>query len=210
MPNYKLLEELNSSLYNNITVYIEKQDKQYDEQIDRELHKQLYKKFDSQSITYKYTKFAYIRNYVITINKPEYGKMSFVNEFSKELSDLYKKFYNFDIRLYNITFNLVNNVNSYETDFKNIDIFLKEPGTLQNFHKNFPNTDQIVFKNLFNIKGNVLGLLKLKNLTESGILNMASSNPEWFEILKKYMKTKDILGCQDELIDNGFSKYAKL
>ena len=55
-----------------------------------------------------------------------------------------------------------------------------------------------------NIKSNVLGLLNMKS-----DINFLLREP-WTQIVEKYLHDKDILECQEELIDAGLKDYAKL
>jgi hypothetical protein len=60
-------------------------------------------------------------------------------------------------------------------------------------------------------KGPVLSLLKIKNLISVKTFSLDKEIQQVIEILNHYLTTsKDILSCQDELIDNGLSEYAKL
>jgi hypothetical protein len=79
--------------------------------------------------------------------------------------------------------------------------------------KLLPNLESIGFAHI-NLTSNILSLLKIKTL-EIIAVNDYSLSPPMFKalsILKKYASAKDhdILGCQDELIENGFSQLAKL
>jgi len=78
--------------------------------------------------------------------------------------------------------------------------------SLSNFDKHFPHTQ--VFKFASGAKGkvtNVLSLLKIKTL--HSVLNRFEP---WGDIVNKYIKKHDILGCQEELIDAGFKDLADL
>jgi hypothetical protein len=60
--------------------------------------------------------------------------------------------------------------------------------------------------------GPLLGFLKL-NIEKLMLLRgpkASEKTKQAVEIINKYIESKDILECQDELIDNGLSKYAKL
>ena len=56
------------------------------------------------------------------------------------------------------------------------------------------------------IESHMLGLLKVKGLTKIEF----NHNNKVEEILNKHLKSRDILSCQDELIENGLEEYAKL
>jgi hypothetical protein len=80
---------------------------------------------------------------------------------------------------------------------------------------NILNCKSLVIVNPSKITGNVLSLLKINDLRKIVFLQNDSSKISvgWGAIINKYLMNSnkdDILGCQDELIDNGFSKYAKL
>jgi hypothetical protein len=72
----------------------------------------------------------------------------------------------------------------------------------------FINCEHLYLMSTENITSNLLGILKIKSLNKLSILSF--KNALIFKIIKKYISSKDILGCQDELIENGFSKFAKL
>jgi hypothetical protein len=83
-----------------------------------------------------------------------------------------------------------------------------------NKESNLKNIDKVVDCQLFsivypqNIIGNVLSILKIKSLKKMHFAE--SKTNKWPAIVKKYIQSRDILECQDELIDNGLSAYAKL
>jgi hypothetical protein len=55
------------------------------------------------------------------------------------------------------------------------------------------------------IKECILGLLKIKNLT-----NVTLDNKEVQDIINKYLPEGNIVECQSELIEAGFEEFAKL
>ena len=56
------------------------------------------------------------------------------------------------------------------------------------------------------IKSHMLGLLKVK-----GLINIKfNQNRKVEEILNKHLKSRDLLACQEELIENGLEQYAQL
>jgi hypothetical protein len=55
------------------------------------------------------------------------------------------------------------------------------------------------------IKSNILGLLKVENL-QSAI----TDDKKLEEIINRHLETKDILECQEELIEAGYKEFAKL
>ena len=56
------------------------------------------------------------------------------------------------------------------------------------------------------IESHMLGLLKVKGLTKIKF----NHNNKVQEIINNHLKTKDILSCQEELIENGLEQYAHL
>lgn len=67
------------------------------------------------------------------------------------------------------------------------------------------------------IKSNILGILKIKGIRTLGLGVEMKNYPEFeqcnevFGILRKHLaKDRNILECQEELMDNGFKEYAKL
>lgn len=77
--------------------------------------------------------------------------------------------------------------------------------SLSNFDKHFPNTQTIKFESAKNKVSNILSLLNIKSLRSV----IARSEP-WADILNKFIKTHDVIGCQEELIDAGFKDMAEL
>ena len=80
--------------------------------------------------------------------------------------------------------------------------------TLHDIHKHikFMGNDTRMSFNACDIKSNVLGLLKIKGLTQVYLQNKNVEN-----ILNKYLSAeKDLLACQQELIEAGFEEYAQL
>jgi hypothetical protein len=81
-----------------------------------------------------------------------------------------------------------------------------KPFSLSGFDK------QLLSCRILNIKfpekiiGGTLSLLKIKDLHTIN----CDISPEWLNIIKKHLTSKDILECQEELITNGFREYAKL
>ena len=81
--------------------------------------------------------------------------------------------------------------------------------TLQNINK-FVDCQFLAISNAKYIKGNVLGILKIKSLS-SLIIDDAAANEQWFDILLKHFRNdKNIIACQKELYDNDLDEYAEL
>ena len=68
----------------------------------------------------------------------------------------------------------------------------------------------IGFENPQLIKSNVLSLLRIKQLVNIDLAGSFDDNLEWFHILDNHLEDKDILQCQEDLIDAGLKDYAKL
>jgi len=88
--------------------------------------------------------------------------------------------------------------------------------SLKDIHKMIPNVESLQI-NSNDIKSNILGLLMLRNLKwviySTGDATIDSETPDFIRacsILEKYLKNKDILECQEELISNELKEYAKL
>ena len=62
-----------------------------------------------------------------------------------------------------------------------------------------------------NIKRGGLGVLKIKSLEHLDTSwELSADKIRWQGIIKKYLVSRDILACQDELIENGLKDFAKL
>jgi hypothetical protein len=66
--------------------------------------------------------------------------------------------------------------------------------------------NEIFYGDKSGIKSNILGLLKVKNLKVLSI----TDDKKLEEIINRHLKTKNILECQEELIENGYKEFAKL
>jgi len=55
-----------------------------------------------------------------------------------------------------------------------------------------------------------LGLLNIKSLKNLISLDSGFVKDQWLRIVKKHLNTKDLLGCQDDLLDAGLKQHAKL
>ena len=98
--------------------------------------------------------------------------------------------------------------------------------SLKGIHKHFTNINGIIFCDGLKIKSHILGVVKIKGVTELSLgadwrksfegTKTPNKGFEFGEILMKYLpaskryKGGDILDCQDELIEAGFEEYAKL
>ena len=73
----------------------------------------------------------------------------------------------------------------------------------------FENFNQISILNCQNIKRNVLSILQLK-WCEIYFNFLEKRKYEWIKIIDEYQNSKDILQCQEDLIDAGLREFAKL
>ena len=60
-----------------------------------------------------------------------------------------------------------------------------------------------------NLTHSALSFLKIPHLNKLIVLDGGESNPI-IKIIQKYVQSKDLLACQDELIENGYEVHAKL
>jgi hypothetical protein len=94
--------------------------------------------------------------------------------------------------------------------------FLRD-ASLKGIEKNLIADVSIDLLNLKMITGGVLSILKIKNPSiyigydHVNSTNTSEWTSKWIEILKDHLYgDKNILACQEELIDNGFKDYAEL
>lgn len=99
------------------------------------------------------------------------------------------------------------------TDWPYIEFYLDHspPISLKDIHKKIPRCEKIIFYSAVNkIASNVLGLLNLKQLKHFHVWPRSEKIPQWYEIVTKHFESKNILACQEELIDNDLKDYAEL
>ena len=84
--------------------------------------------------------------------------------------------------------------------------------SLKGIDKHFTEVHGKIYFDANKIKSNVLGVVKIKGVTEISTSADYRKIHGWKleEILNKYLRTGDIFDCQDELIDAGLEEYAKL
>lgn len=92
-------------------------------------------------------------------------------------------------------------------------VYPKPGASLKGIHKNLKcKTLNFYASSCNNIQEGGLGILLIKNLEE--ILPPYSTNVtdiDWIKIIIKHFKgDKDVLECQEELIENGYKQFAKL
>jgi hypothetical protein len=103
-------------------------------------------------------------------------------------------------------------------------IFLARlPGTnfkkLTNIHKSIRAAEIVIFdNNSIEIESNVLDLFNVNGLKAVGnehvspyqtFENTNTNLPKWMQIVNKYLPSKDVFECQDELLSAGLVAYAK-
>ncbi len=76
--------------------------------------------------------------------------------------------------------------------------------SLSNFNKYFPDTQVFRIEHITGEVTNVLSLLKIKSLH-----SVLGKGRQWIQILNKYAKSHDVIGCQRELIENDLDEYAE-
>ena len=85
--------------------------------------------------------------------------------------------------------------------------------SLQNIHKHISFVEDRLDINA-PISSNILGLLKIRGVRTFGL--EVRDYPQFYEcnaafgIVKKYVRSKDVFACQEELIDAGLKDYAEL
>lgn len=121
----------------------------------------------------------------------------------KELSDIFDKL-NLRFSLNEETL-ILNDVPSSKVQTKRIELIAQE--SLAGIHKVISNCEYMEISWLQNVKQNALGLV----LLDTDDLYFEGNVPEWAKIIMKHFKSgKDVLDCQEELIENGYKQYAKL
>ena len=84
--------------------------------------------------------------------------------------------------------------------------------SLKGIDKHFTEVHGKIYFDANKIKSNVLGVLKIKGVTEVSTGADYRKQHGWKleEILNKHLRDGDIMDCQDELIDAGLEEYAQL
>jgi hypothetical protein len=106
----------------------------------------------------------------------------------------------------------INNTLSTKIDWPEVNLSYRKNThhqdiTLINISK-FLHTESIFIYGDDEVKSGGLGLLKIKELKK--IVNLNDAEEKWLSIVKAYIKSKDILNCQEELIDAGLKDFAKI
>jgi hypothetical protein len=97
-------------------------------------------------------------------------------------------------------------VPSFPVSYDEIYFYPLRDETLANVHKVLSCRD-LVIQNAAKIKGKVLGIVLIKDLTSFS----AFPSTQWSKIIQKSVRDKqDVLGCQEELIAAGLKEFAKL
>ena len=96
----------------------------------------------------------------------------------------------------------------FKIDYDYIEIVCSstEFTNLSNIHKVL-NCKRLFLNNAHQINERVLSLLKIKDLIS---LVSTTTSFKWIGIINKHLKSKDLLSCQEELIENGLEQYAQL
>lgn len=92
-------------------------------------------------------------------------------------------------------------------------VYPKPGASLRGIHKNLKcKTLNFYAASCNNIQEGGLGILLIKNLQEILLpYSSAATDIEWIKIIKKHFDgDKDVLECQEELIENGYKQFAKL
>jgi len=96
-----------------------------------------------------------------------------------------------------------------KVSYYNIDLYCRPNTKLTGIEKVIEDCDELNIYNSENVIGNVLSLLRLKDVSTLEIVSL--QKVKWAPIIEKYFENdKDILECQEELIANGLNEYAKL
>lgn len=86
--------------------------------------------------------------------------------------------------------------------------------SLKDIHKQISTVNgTLTIHGAYNISSNVLGLLLIKGLTDIDFDEKAMifTTPKWIPIIKKHFREgKDVMDCQEELIQAGYKDYARL
>ena len=86
---------------------------------------------------------------------------------------------------------------------------LSEMTSLKNVDKVVKSAERMMFnEKLARDMSTVLGLLKINRLKSLWV--SSGDDCEWLKIVNKHLKDRDILACQDELIDAGLRAQAKI
>ena len=92
-------------------------------------------------------------------------------------------------------------------EFPNIFIQNLNKTSLSGIHKIIKDFSYLEINNSENITGGVLGLIKL---AKHGVIKINTPNPEWANIVLKYLNSGDVIACQRKLIENDLDEYAEL
>lgn len=112
---------------------------------------------------------------------------------------------NSNVRLIVYNRGIIARIEPYEKEFPIILLGIGKEELLKN-------VEHIKLKTL-NISGHLLGLLQLKHLAilDSPVVwNEFLDVQEALSIIKSHLKNKDLLKCQEDLLDNGLKQFAKL
>jgi hypothetical protein len=106
---------------------------------------------------------------------------------------------------------LANGIPKFEIDYEMVIVYVKPGDTFSGIEKIITLSKEMHFNHCRNVKGNVLSLLKLNTSDLSLFSDDGSGDLEWITIVEKHFNgDKDVLECQEELIEAGYKEYAKL
>ena len=83
------------------------------------------------------------------------------------------------------------------------------PTSLHNIHKRV-DCKQLTILDAGDVKSCVLGLLRIKRLEKLELVE-TGDNIDWVKIINRYLDSdRDVIECQEELLDNDLEDYARL
>ena len=137
------------------------------------------------------------------------------SDFQNDIIQMFnEKWKSLNFKFHSNTCYLHDNIPSSPIDVDDLKFILKfsQNMTLHDIHK-YISCKTLILQNMKHLTGNVLGLLKIKKLEKlsidvSGTYDIKSVRA--IEIINNHLKSRDILSCQEELIENGLEEYAKL
>jgi hypothetical protein len=185
------------------------------ETIENAIGNLLHNQFENRIVSIEYRDKEFAFNVPIT-NAAE-GSKEGISAFDKKLLGLlnnyYKDIITKPLKLKEQFISIYNMIPPFKVEHPNVALnFTVNGGTevsLHDIHKAINPKDLALYvSTAVKVTGQVLGLLKMTNLQK---LDWAmGAEPKWLKIVRKYMESKNILACQEELIDNELKDYAEL
>lgn len=146
------------------------------------------------------------------------GSVSGIKEVTSKilqlLNDFYKDIISKPLKLQHDFLSLINTIPTFKVECDRVALNYNSLGdkknTLEEIHKILSAKEITIYISPSNhITGNVLGLLKIDKLEK--LTYILEPVPQWFKIVKKHFENgKDIIACQEELIDAGLKDHAEL